>query len=211
MSALAVPQPEHLVPRSSSQRPDFRQISAGCIAGRRNSCPPMASISSRMIAPILVATRDPQREQRVVTRPSAGGCNPARTSSRWLTASASAGSSRSVGMKARDQRMAGNLGGGRTGWSDGRISSRLGHSAGAPQLAPGPVAASSTRRARRSAVWLTSPWTTELRRGLLGDVGSDPVRRRPASPPPLPRPAGAPRRRGRRPCPPRAPPEPPGP
>ncbi len=69
----------------------------------------MAFISARMMEEILVATRIPNGRSEY---DPAISClmNPARTSRRWLTASASAGSSRSVGMKAWDQRTVGLLG-----------------------------------------------------------------------------------------------------
>jgi hypothetical protein len=41
----------------TSHRPDFCQISAGCMAGRMNSWPPMRFISSRMTATTLARTR----------------------------------------------------------------------------------------------------------------------------------------------------------
>ncbi len=41
----------------TSQRPDSFQISAGWSAGRKNSWPPMASISSRTIASIFASER----------------------------------------------------------------------------------------------------------------------------------------------------------
>ncbi|MEZ5165778.1 MAG: hypothetical protein R2695_04540 [Acidimicrobiales bacterium] len=43
----------------TSQRPDLRHIEAGCIAGSRNSCAPMASISSRTIRATFSWTRQP--------------------------------------------------------------------------------------------------------------------------------------------------------
>ena len=42
-----------------SQRPDFCHTEAGCMAGNRNSWPPIASISWRMISPTFWCTRQP--------------------------------------------------------------------------------------------------------------------------------------------------------
>ena len=67
------------------------------------SCPPIASISSRMICSILRWTRQPSGMN--VHRPVlTWRMKPPRTSSLWLTASASAGSSRSVGRKSCEAR-----------------------------------------------------------------------------------------------------------
>ena len=44
------------------QRPLRCQSSAGCTTGSVTSCPPMASISSRMICSILGLTRWPKRQ-----------------------------------------------------------------------------------------------------------------------------------------------------
>ena len=43
----------------TASRPLFSQIDAGCMDGSRNSWPPMAFISSRMIAMTLARTRIP--------------------------------------------------------------------------------------------------------------------------------------------------------
>ena len=67
------------------------------------SCPPIASISSRMICSTFRWTRQPSGMN--VHRPAlTWRMKPPRTSSLWLTASASAGSSRSVGRKSCEAR-----------------------------------------------------------------------------------------------------------
>src|SRR5215213_7607395 len=79
-------------------RPVVSQSSAGVRTGISISCPPIASISSRMICSILRWTRQPSgvNDQSPA---ETWRMNPPRTRSLWLTASASPGSSRSVGMK----------------------------------------------------------------------------------------------------------------
>ena len=78
------------------RRPVVSQSSAGVSTGANHSCAPIASISSRMICSTFRCTRHPSgvNDQR-----PADTCRmkPARTSSLWLTASASAGASRRVG------------------------------------------------------------------------------------------------------------------
>ena len=92
------------IPSTSSHRPVFFQISAGCTTGSSISWPPMASISWRMMFWTLRATRRPSgsRDHEPAIRRR---MKPPRTSNRWFAASASAGSSRRVGMNASDQRM----------------------------------------------------------------------------------------------------------
>src|SRR4051794_16805009 len=77
-------------------RPVASHSSTGVSTGANHSCEPIASISSRMICSTLRCTRQPSG---VNDHRPALTCrmNPARTSSLWLTASASAGASRSVG------------------------------------------------------------------------------------------------------------------
>ncbi len=78
------------------QRPDCCQISAGLTTGYSISWQPIDSISSRMTASILRMTRQPAGRK---TYTPAASCrtSPARTMSLWLTASAPAGSSLTVG------------------------------------------------------------------------------------------------------------------
>ena len=67
------------------------------------SCAPIASISSRMICSTFRCTRQPSGMN--VQRPAlTWRMKPPRTSSLWLTASASAGSSRRVGRKSCEAR-----------------------------------------------------------------------------------------------------------
>src|ERR671925_1688014 len=81
------------------------------------SWPPIAFISSRMIWSTFRCTRHPSG--RYDQRPAAVcRMKPPRTSRRWLAASASPGSSRSVGMKSWEARMASPL---------GRALGRFGH------------------------------------------------------------------------------------
>src|SRR5829696_8183480 len=98
-------------------RPVASQSSAGVRTGISISWPPIASISSRMICSILRWTRQPRgvKDQRPA---ETWRMNPPRTSSLWLSASASPGSSRSVGMKSWEARIASTL---------GRALGRFGH------------------------------------------------------------------------------------
>ena len=82
-------------------RPVASQSSTGVSSGARNSWPPIASISSRMICSTLRWIRQPSG--RYVQSPAlTWRTKPPRTRSLWLTASASAGSSRRVGKKSCD-------------------------------------------------------------------------------------------------------------
>src|SRR5207247_148323 len=76
-------------------RPVASQSSTGVGTGISISWPPIAFISSRMICSIFRWTRQP-RGRNVQTPALTWRMNPPRTSSLWLTASASAGSSRRV-------------------------------------------------------------------------------------------------------------------
>ena len=87
-------------------RPVFSQSSAGVSTGQSISWPPIAFISSRMICSIFMCTRQPSGMK--VHRPApTWRMKPPRTSSLWLAASASAGSSRRVGRKSCDARIGG--------------------------------------------------------------------------------------------------------
>ena len=84
-------------------RPVASQSSAGVRTGMKISCAPKASSSSRMICSIFRWTRQPRVMN--VQRPAlTWRMKPPRTSSLWLTASASAGSSRRVGRKSSEAR-----------------------------------------------------------------------------------------------------------
>ena len=67
------------------------------------SCPPIASISSRMICTTFWCTRQPSGRNVQIPAPT-WRMYPPRTSSLCETASASDGGSRSVGMKSWDWR-----------------------------------------------------------------------------------------------------------
>ena len=75
--------------------PQLERLAIGSIT----SCAPAASISSRTICSTVAQHPVAERQPRVDARWRPGGCSPARTSSRWLSTSASAGSSRSVRRK----------------------------------------------------------------------------------------------------------------
>src|SRR5262245_3516778 len=81
-----------------AMRPVASQSSAGVSTGMSISWPPIASISSRMTCSIFRWTLQPSgvNDQRPA---ETWRMNPPRTSSLWLTASESPGSSRRVGMK----------------------------------------------------------------------------------------------------------------
>src|SRR5581483_1205240 len=84
-------------------RPVASHSSIGVSTGANHSCAPIASSSSRMICSTLRCTRQPSGVK--VQRPADNWrMKPARTSSLWLTASASAGASRSVGRKSCEAR-----------------------------------------------------------------------------------------------------------
>ena len=84
-------------------RPVFSQSSAGVSTGISISWPPIASISSRMTWTTFSWTRQPSG-MKVQMPGDTWRMKPPRTSSLWLAASASAGSSRSVGRKSFDAR-----------------------------------------------------------------------------------------------------------
>ena len=84
-------------------RPLVSQSSAGVSTGISISCPPIASISSRMICSIRRWTRQPSG--RNVHKPAeTWRMKPPRTSSLCDSASASEGASRSVGRKSFEAR-----------------------------------------------------------------------------------------------------------
>src|SRR5437870_1536884 len=84
-------------------RPLASQSSAGVSTGASISWAPIASISSRMIPTIRWCTRQPSG-RKVQTPAESWRMKPPRTRSLWLAASASAGSSRSVGRKSFEAR-----------------------------------------------------------------------------------------------------------
>ncbi len=84
-------------------RPVASQSSAGVSTGISISWPPIASISSRMIWTIFSWTRQPSG-MYVQSPAETWRMKPPRTSSLWLTASASAGASRRVGRKSCEAR-----------------------------------------------------------------------------------------------------------
>src|SRR5437667_1487948 len=84
-------------------RPLASQSSAGVSTGASISWAPIASISSRMIWTIRWCTRQPSG-RKVQTPAESWRMKPPRTSSLWLAASASAGSSRRVGRKSCEAR-----------------------------------------------------------------------------------------------------------
>src|ERR671935_1588388 len=96
-------------------RPVCCQSSAGVTTGMNISWPPIAFISSRTIWTTFWWTRHPRGKYDHNPAPVCR-MKPPRTSSLWLTASASPGSSRRVGMKSSEARI----------WL-GRALGRFGH------------------------------------------------------------------------------------